>query len=96
MHRRKKRFEENEISYSLEATGYLMFNVSHWLFAHKYFSMSRQQPYKLWNREVPRRIVLCDKITNWIFLSLNAIPPIVFGLSEIGFEKSTKNKNWTL
>ena len=66
------------------------------MFAHKYFSMSRQLPCKLAKVEVPKRIVLCDKITNWIFLTLNAIPPIVYGVSSVGFVTTLKHRNWKL
>ena len=73
-----------EILFCLDATALLLFNVSHWMFAFKYFSMSRQTPYKIAKQEVPTGIVRRDKITNWIFLSTNAIPPILFGVSECG------------
>ena len=63
------------------------------MFAHKYFSMSRQLPCKLAKVEVPKRIVLCDKITNWIFLTLNAIPPIVYGVSSVGEWKAFNHRN---
>ena len=73
-----------------------MFNLAHWMFAHKYFSMSRQLPCKLAKVEVPKRIVWCDKITNWIFLTLNAIAPIVYGVSSICYWKALKHRNWLL
>ena len=66
------------------ASGLLLFNVGHWMFAEKYFSMACEAPFKLAQTEVPRRILICNKITNWIFLSLNAIPPILFGVLFIG------------
>ena len=66
------------------------------MFAHKYFSMSRQLPCKLAKVEVPKRIVLCDKITNWIFLTLNIIPPIIFGVSGVGAFKAFRHRNWKL
>ena len=72
-----------EIYYCLRAVGLLLTNVAHWMFAYKYFFMARQLPFKLAKREVPRNIVICDKITNWVFLSLNAIPPILYGIGEI-------------
>ena len=70
--------------FGFAAAALLLFNVGHWMFAHKYFSMSRQLPLKLVNIKVPRFIVICDNITNWIFLSLNSIPPILTGVAGIG------------
>ena len=56
------------------------------MFAHKYFSISRQTPFKLANKEVPRRMIICDKITNWVFLFLNCITPIFTAVAAIGIE----------
>ena len=75
-----------EILFGLNATALLLFNVSHWMFAFKYFSMSRQTTFKIAKQEVPKGIVRCDKITNWVFLSIIAIPPILYGVSEFGRE----------
>jgi hypothetical protein len=69
---------------ALVAIGMLLFNVGHWMFSNKYFSMSRQAPYKLSQKEVPKSIVECDKITNWVLLSLNVIPPILFFAGYVG------------
>ena len=74
-----------DIVYGSEAVGYLLFNVGHWIFANKYFSLSRQAPHKLAQKEVPRSTVLCDKIINCFFLSLNVLPPILLGVGFIGF-----------
>ena len=63
------------------ATGMLLFNVGHWMFVHKYFSISRQAPFKLIHTEVPRRIVVCDQITNWVFLSLNSITAVLYAIT---------------
>ena len=79
------------IFFGLDAISYLLFNVSHWMFAFKYFSMSRQTPYKIAKQEVPTGIVRCDRITNWVFLSINAIPPILYGVSEFGREAAGSN-----
>ena len=49
-----------KITISLSSLGLLLFGVSHWMFAFKYFSMSRQTPYKLQKTEVPSSIVVCD------------------------------------
>ena len=65
------------------------------MFAHKYFEISRQTPFKLANKQVPRRMIICDKITNWVFLSLNCIPPVVTGVAAIGIE-SLEYKHWVL
>ena len=75
--------------------GLLLFNLSHWMFAHKYFEISRQTPFKLANKKVPRRMIICDKITNWVFLSFNCIPPVLAGVAAIGFEK-IEYKTWVL
>ena len=80
-----------EIYFGLDATALLLFNVSHWMFAFKYFQMSRLKPYKIAKQEVPKRIIRCDKITNWVFLSINAIPPILYGVSEFGREAAGSN-----
>ena len=85
-----------EICSGLQATTYLLFNVAHWMFAHKYFSMSRQLPCKLAKLKVPRSIVWCDRITNLILISLNAIAPIAYGYSAIGALKALKHRNWNL
>ena len=82
-----------EILDCLTALGLLLFNVGHWMFAQKYFKMARQVPFKLAKREVPRNVVLCDQITNWVFLSLNAIPPIIFGVTYIGLYEAYRNGN---
>ena len=79
----EKTDEKMEVFYGLRAVGLLLINVSYWMFAYKYFFMARQLPFKLAKREVPRNVVICDQITNRIFLSLNIIPPIFFGLGEI-------------
>ena len=76
--------KKNEIGYGFNAVGYLLFNLAHWMFAYKYFKMSRQLPFKLARREVPRNVFICDKITNWILLSFNSIPPILYGVGAIG------------
>ena len=83
--------EKQEILNVCYATGFLLFNVSHWMFAHKYFSMSRQLPLKLAGAKVPRFVIICDQITNWIFLSLNSIPPIFFGVAAIGVLQASSN-----
>ena len=49
-----------EICFGFLATGLLLFNVSHWMFAYKYFKMSRQIPFKISKRKIPRNIVVCD------------------------------------
>ena len=82
-----------QICYGFGAAALLLFNVGHWMFAHKYFSMSRQLPLKLVNIKVPRFIVICDNITNWIFLSLNSIPPILYGVGFIGYFQADSNGN---
>ena len=82
--------------YGFLAASLLLFNVGHWMFAHKYFSMSRQLPLKLVNIKVPRIIVICDNITNWIFLSLNSIPPILYGVGVIGLFQALSNGNTEL
>ena len=66
------------------------------MFAYKYFFMARVFPFKLSKREVPRGIVICNKITNWIFFSFNAIPPIIFGIGEIGVNEARSNGNMKL
>ena len=53
------------------------------MFANKYFKMSSQTPFKLAKREVPKSIERCDQITNCVFLSLNCIPPILFGIGYV-------------
>ena len=55
--------------------------------------MARQVPFKLTKREVTRNIVICDKITNWVFLSLNSIPTILFFVGEIFYHESIANGN---
>ena len=82
-----------EILYGFRATGLLLFNVAHWMFAYKYFYMARQVPFKLANREVLKNIVICDKITNWVFFSLNFIPPILYGVGVIGYYEAVSNGN---
>ena len=76
---------KDEIFVCFNATGLLLFNVGHWMFAEKYFSMACEAPFKLAQKEVPRRILICNKITNWIFFSLNAIPPVLWGVGAIGY-----------
>ena len=71
--------------YSIDAAAFFLFNVAHWMFAHKYFSMARQTPFKLDNKEVPKSIVKSDKIINWVFLCLNSVPPTFYGAGIIGF-----------
>ena len=51
---------------------------------------------KLVNIKVPRFIVICDNITNWIFLSLNSIPPILYGVGAIGYYQARSNGNTEL
>jgi len=63
----------------------LLFNVGHWMFAHRYFKMSRQAPYKLSHEEVPRKIVVWDEINYWVFLSVNILPSILELIGVIGF-----------
>ena len=69
------------IAYGFTSLGLLLFGVSHWMFAFKYYSMSRKIPYQLAKRDVPGRIVSCDRITNWFFLSLNIVIPLLYGIS---------------
>ena len=38
-------------------------------------------------------MIRCDKITNWVFLILNAIPPILSGLGYIGYYSAGANGN---
>ena len=76
--------KKTEIYFGFGATGLLLFNVSHWMFAEKYFSMACKAPFKLAQTEVPRRIFICNKITNLVFLTLNAIPLILYVVGEIG------------
>ena len=63
------------LSLSLSCLGFFLFNVSHWMFAFQYFSITRKMPFKLVNLKVPRPIVICDHINNGIFLTLNCIAP---------------------
>ena len=35
----------SEIYFGLDATGLLLFNIAHWMFAYKYFKMSRQKSF---------------------------------------------------
>ena len=51
---------KNEILFSFNAFGFLLFNLAHWMFAYKYFKMSRQLPFELAKREVPKNVVVCD------------------------------------
>ena len=85
--------EKLEIYYGLQAVGLLLFNISHWMFAYKYFFMARQVPFKLANREVPKNIVICDKITNWVFFSLNFIPTILYGIGGVASYPAAANGN---
>ena len=75
--------KKQEIGLGFLATGYFLFNIGHWMVAEKYFSMARAAPFKIAQTEVPKSIRICDKITNWVFLSLNAIPPILYGVGYI-------------
>jgi hypothetical protein len=63
------------------------------MFAQKYFSMAIQAPFKLAQTEVPRRTVVCNKIANWVFLGLNAIPPILYGVGYISYYETTSSEN---
>jgi hypothetical protein len=68
---------------------FLLFNVSHWIFAFKYFSITRQMPFKLVNLKVPRSILICDRLNNVVFLRLNSIAPITtaaFHITELILE----------
>ena len=69
----------------LTSVGFLLFNVSHWIFSHRYFSIAQQTPFKLANEEVPRRIVISEKISNWVLLALNSITPILYGVGVFGW-----------
>lgn len=73
----KQGYREAEIAVGLNCFGFLLFNVSHWMFAFKYFSITRQMPFKLASLQVPRTIVICDRINNGLFFSLNCIAPIL-------------------
>ena len=73
------------IYYSFESLGMALCNMAHWMFAHKYFKISRQTEYKLANKKVPRKIIMCDKVTNWIFLILNGIAPILNGFGWVSY-----------
>ena len=53
--------------------------------------MARYTPYKVAQQEVPREMIRCDKITNWVFLSLNAIPPVLCGAGYIGYHIANSN-----
>ena len=55
------------------------------MFTHRYFSIAQQTPFKFANEKVPRRIVICDKITNWVFLAFNSITPILFGVGMVAY-----------
>ena len=46
--------------------------------------MACEAPFKLSQTEVPKRILICNKITNRVFLSLNATLPILYGVGFIG------------
>jgi hypothetical protein len=83
-----KKWEIYDIFY---ASAYLLFNVSHWMFAFKYYSMSRQSSYKIAKQEVPQRILKHDRITNWVFLTLNTLPSILYGVGFIGFHIANSN-----
>ena len=84
------------ISVGINCTGYILFNVSHWMFAFKYFSLSRQIPFKQAGKEVPRRIAICDKITDWVFFTLNWIAPVLLatGLVIILVVSSKNPDDW--
>ncbi len=82
-----------EIANGINALGYLLFNVSHWMFAFKYYSMSRQSSYKIAKQEVPQRILKHDRITNWVFLTLNTLPPILYGVVFIGYNIVNSNNH---
>ena len=75
--------EKWEIFDVFNALGFLLFNVSHWMFAFKYYSMSRQSSYKISKQEVPQRLLKHDRIINWVFLTLNTLPPILYGVGYI-------------
>ena len=82
-----------EIYEGFNSTAYLLFNVAHWMFASKYFTMARQTPYKVAKQEVPREIVRCDNITNWVFLSFNAISPLLYGVGFIVYYAASSAGN---
>ena len=79
--------------FGINYTAHLLFNVSHWMFSFKYYSMSRQTPFKAAKQEMPRGMIRCYKVTNWVFLILNAIPPILSGVGYIGYYSAGTNGN---
>ena len=87
---------KNAFIYGFWAAGLFLFNVGHWMFAENYFSMACEAPFKLAQTEVTRRILICNKITNWVILSLNAIPSILYGVGCICGFKALSNGNITL
>jgi hypothetical protein len=82
-----------EIVDGFNSSGFILFNVSHWMFAFKYYSMSRQSSYKIAKQEVPQRILKHDRITNWVFLTLNTLPPILLGVGYIGYHIANTNNH---
>ena len=54
------------------------------MWGFKYYSVSTKMPYKLEKKEVPKKIIRCENITDKIFLSLNFIAPMLFGIGLIG------------
>ena len=77
---------EIETSTLLFCFGILLFNVSHFMFAHKYYEISKTMPFKIENKEVPRKTIICNKVLYWIFLILNLIFPILTAVGFVGFE----------
>jgi hypothetical protein len=89
-------YNKLKIAISLSSLGLLLFGVSHWMFAFKYFSMSRQTPYKLTKKQVPRSLVVCDKVTNWVFFSLNCLAPTRIWIGYVVYYTAKQNSHLTV
>lgn len=59
------------------------FNVANWVFAFRYFTISRAMPFCLAGKPVPAEITKRDERTNIVFLTLNVLSPLLEGIAYL-------------
>lgn len=57
------------------------FNVSHWMFAFEYYSISRYMPFLLMKLSPDPSMISFDEMLNKLLFTLNVLLPIVNGVS---------------
>lgn len=63
---------------SFAAVRDITFNLAHWIFAIKYWLIALEMQYLIAGRQLSKNLILVIKITNWTFVGLDLVMPLVY------------------